>query len=67
MMTIIEKIVITMTIEIVRLTKSLFAENLFSRMYFRGEWGKARRNEVRAKVRLPLSLSPSPSLLFHLR
>ena len=56
-----------MTTTIVRLTRSSFEENLFSRMHFRGEWGKARRNEDRAKVRPPLcSLAPLPSCLFHL-
>ena len=53
--------------ETVRLTGSSFEENLFSRMHFRGEWGKVRRREERAKVRLPLSSlppSPSPSLPF---
>ena len=52
-----------MTTTIVRLTRSSFEEKLFSRMHFRGEWGKARRNEDRAKVRPPLcSLAPSPFL-----
>ena len=61
MMTTIATIVITMTTEIVRLRRSSFEENLFSRMHFRGEWGKARRNEDKAKVRPPLSsLAPSP-------
>ena len=64
MMTIIETIIITMTMEIVRLTRSSFEENLSSRMHFRGERGNARRSEERAKVRLSMNTKDQSSFVF---
>ena len=64
MMTIIETIIITMTMEIVRLTRSSFEENLFRRMHFRGEREKARRSEEKARVRLSINTKDQSSFIF---
>ena len=55
--------IVTMTKEIIRLTRSSFKENLFSRIHFRGEREKARRSEEKARVRLSMSTKDQSSFI----